>query len=102
MLDDILKDTQAYKELTQRGFMEGELKGKREGELLGKYEGELLGVRTSIVKYLQTRFPDTLLADVASERTAKIRNLEMLQRLFIQTITLPGPEEIHRVLEQLP
>lgn len=90
MLDDILKDTQAYKELTQRGFMEGER------------EGELLGVRTSIVKYLQTRFPDTLLADVASERTAKMCNLETLQCLFIQIITLPDPEEIRRVLEQLP
>lgn len=54
MLDDILKDTQAYKELTQRGFMAGELKGKN--------EGELLGVRTSI----------------------------------------PDPEEIQHVLEQLP
>jgi predicted transposase YdaD len=96
MLEDILKDTQAYKELTRRGFIEGELKGLREGELKGLREG----IRASIIKYVQTRFPDPALAEVTRARIAKIDDAEQLQRLFTRIILLPTADEVRRAFEE--
>ncbi len=92
MLEDIFKDTYAYKEIAQRG--------REEGREEGHAEGRVEGFATSILTYVQMKFDDAQLSELARTRVAQINETDTLQQLFARLITLATAEEVRQVLEE--
>ncbi len=101
MLEDIFKDTYAYKEIAQRGREEGREEGHAEGRVEGHAEGRVEGFATSILTYVQMKFDDAQLSELARTRVAQINETDALHRLFAHLITLSTAEEVRRALEEL-
>ncbi len=99
MLQDILRDTWAYKEIMQEGREEGLQKGLEEGRQEGREEGRqqrLKDQRQMLMTLVQVHFSN--IAQLAQERADAIKDPEVLQSLILKMVAAQNEEEAKQIL----
>ena len=86
MIEDILRETQAYKEMTKESLQEGLEKGLQEG-----LEKERQAFRQTLINIVQIRFPK--LVRLTKKLAAIIDDTEVLQGLILNISTAQTIEE---------
>jgi flagellar biosynthesis/type III secretory pathway protein FliH len=80
-----------------KGLAKGEEKGLAKGEEKGLAKGEMKALRSSILRFVQVRFP--LLDDLAQQKVLAIAMSDQLNNLFTQLITAQDEQTARALLE---
>ena len=94
MLDDIIRETRAYKEMAKESHEEGREEGLREG----RQEGQVESLRKTLVAFVQARFSNSITTQVAKGQAALIDNPAILQDLIIKVGLARTAEEAQKYL----
>ena len=95
MLQDILRDTWAYKEIMQEGREEGLQKGLEEGREVERQQ-RLKDQRQMLMTLVQVHFSN--IAQLAQERADAIKDPEVLQSLILKVVAAQDEEEAKQIL----
>ena len=95
MLQDILRDTDAYQQILR----EGEEKGYKDGKEEGKEEGKLLASRQMLINLIQVKFPDAV--SLAKRSIDTINDVEVLQTAAMKIFTMQTVEELFHLLLEM-
>src|ERR1700720_404744 len=99
-MDDVLRETPVYQEMTrwarEEGLREGILEGIREGRREGRQEGRQEGLQQALLVILTERFPK--LIRLAKKQMAVIEEPEILQLLIVKMSVAQSPEEAKQYL----
>ena len=85
MIEDILRDTRAYKEMTKDSLQTGLEKGLQEGLEKGLQEGRkeaIQGLREALLNIVKARFPQ--IARLTQRLSPTIEDSEVLQGLIVK------------------
>ncbi len=96
MLDEILKESWAFKELRQEAWDEGLEEGKKEGLEQGLERGLEQGLEEALFSLVEARFPNLL--SLARERRSKLTSHATLQKLVVQMGIARSEEEARAFL----
>jgi predicted transposase YdaD len=98
-MDDVLRETPVYQEMTrwarEEGLQEGRLEGRREG----LQEGRLEGLQQALLVILTERFPK--LVRLAKKQMAVIEEPEILQLLIVKMSVAQSAEEAKQYLLEI-
>jgi predicted transposase YdaD len=92
MLQDILRDTDAYQQILR----EGEEKGYKEGKEEGKEEGKLLASRQMLINLIQVKFPEAV--SLAKRSIDTVDDVEVLQAAAMKMFSMQTIEELFHLL----
>jgi predicted transposase YdaD len=114
-MDDVLRETPVYQEMTRwapeeglrEGILEGIREGRREGRqegleegrLEGRQEGRQEGLQQALLVILTERFPK--LIRLAKKQMAVIEEPEILQLLIVKMSVAQSPEEAKQYLLEI-
>jgi predicted transposase YdaD len=102
-MDDVLRETPVYQEMTrwarEEGLREGILEGRREGRWEGLQEGRREGLQQALLVILTERFPK--LIRLAKKQMAVIEEPEILQLLIVKMSVAQSPEEAKQYLLEI-
>jgi flagellar biosynthesis/type III secretory pathway protein FliH len=110
-MDDVLRETPVYQEMTRwareeglqegirEGILEGIREGRREGRQEGLEEGRLEGLQQALLIILTERFPK--LIRLAKKQMAVIEEPEILQLLIVKMSVAQSPEEAKQYLLEI-
>ena len=102
-MDDVLRETPVYQEMTrwarEEGLREGILEGIREGRREGRQEGRQEGLQQALLVILTERFPK--LIRLAKKQMAVIEEPEILQLLIVKMSVAQSPEEAKQYLLEI-
>jgi len=102
MLQDILRETKAYREMTKESRQEGREEGIREGREEGIREGKLEGLREALLTLVQARFSNPKVTRLAKGQAAIIDDPAILQDLILKVGLAQTLEEAQRDLLEWP
>jgi len=102
MLQDILRETKAYREMTKESRQEGREEGIREGREEGIREGKLEGLREALLTLVQARFSNPMVTRLAKGQAAIIDDPAILQDLILKVGLAQTLEEVQRDLLEWP
>jgi len=91
MLQDILRDTWAYKEIMQEGLQKGLQKGREQ-----ERQQRLKDQRQIFMTIIQTHFPN--ITDLAQKRVDAIKDPETLQSLVLKMFAAQTEEQAKQAL----
>jgi len=94
MLQDILRETKAYREMTKESRQEGREEGIR--------EGKLEGLREALLTLVQARFSNPKVTRLAKGQAAIIDDPAILQDLILKVGLAQTLEEAQRDLLEWP
>jgi predicted transposase YdaD len=95
-MDDVLRETPVYQEMTRWAREEGLREGLREGLQEGRQEGRQEGLRQALLAILTERFPKLL--RLAKKQMAVIEEPEILQLLIVKMSIAQSAEEAKQYL----
>ncbi len=99
-MDDVLRDTPVYQEMTrwarEEGLQEGLREGRQEGRQEGLQEGRHEGLQQALLAILTERFPKLL--RLAKKQMAVIEEPEILQLLIVKMSIARSAEEAKQYL----
>jgi predicted transposase YdaD len=114
-MDDVLRETPVYQEMTRwareeglqegiregilEGIREGRREGRQEGLEEGRLEGRLEGLQQALLIILTERFPK--LIRLAKKQMAVIEEPEILQLLIVKMSVAQSPEEAKQYLLEI-
>ena len=91
-MDDVLRDTPVYQEMTRWAREEGRQEGRQEGLQEGRHEG----LQQALLAILTERFPKLL--RLAKKQMAVIEEPEILQLLIVKMSIAQSTEEAKQYL----
>jgi flagellar biosynthesis/type III secretory pathway protein FliH len=99
-MDDVLRDTPVYQEMTrwarEEGLREGLQEGLREGRQEGRQEGLQEGLQQALLAIVTEHFPK--LVRLAKKQMAGIKEPEALQLLIVKMSIAQSAEEAQQYL----
>jgi predicted transposase YdaD len=95
-MDDVLRDTPVYQEMTRWAREEGLRKGLQEGLQAGRQAGRQEGLQQALLAILTERFPKLL--RLAKKQMAVIEEPEILQLLIVKMSIAQSAEEAKQYL----
>ena len=95
MLQDILRDTWAYKEIMQEGLEKGLQKGREEGREEERQQ-RLKDQRQTLITIVQAHFPN--IKDFAQKQANTVKDPELLQSLILKLFAAHTEEEATQIL----
>ena len=94
MLDDIIRESRAYYEMTKESRAEGIEEGRE--------EGKLVGLRDALVAVVQARFPNLKVVRLAKGQSSMINDPEVLQSLIAKISLAQTLDEVQQLLIDWP
>ena len=94
MLDDIIRESRAYYEMTKESRAEGIEEGRE--------EGKLVGLRDALVAVVQARFPNLKVVRLAKGQSSMINDPEVLQSLIAKISLTQTLDEVQQLLIDWP
>jgi len=92
MLQDILRETEAYQQILR----EGQEKGYKEGKEEGIEEGKLLASRQILIDLIQAKFPEAV--SLAKRCIDTVDDVEVLQAAAMKMFSMQTIEELFHLL----
>jgi len=111
VLQDILRETEAYQQILregeEKGYKEGKEDGKeegkeegyKEGKEEGKEEGKLLASRQILIDLIQAKFPEAV--SLAKRCIGTVDDVEVLQSAIIKVFSMQTVEELFHLLLEI-
>src|SRR5947208_14609281 len=95
MLQDILQNTWAYKEIMQEGLEKGLQKGREEGREEERQQ-RLKDQRQTLITIVQAHFPN--IKDFAQKQANTVKDPELLQSLVLKLFAAQTEEQATQIL----
>ena len=106
-VENIFEGTWIYDEIIQKGMAKGLEQGVKQGLEQGKQEGleqgkqkELQALRTTLVRFVETHFPDQLA--LAKRQVEFVTTPVQVQELLDQLFVVSTSDEVRKVLLAVP
>jgi predicted transposase YdaD len=99
VLQDILRDTDAYQQILREGEEKGYKDGKEDGKEEGKEEGKLLASRQMLIDLIQVKFPEAV--SLAKRSIDTIHDVEVLRAAAMKIFTMQTVEELFHLLLEM-